>query len=586
MCEGAESDEAGATFTGLRHVDICEQAVLTTDGMALVDLAKDAEDVASALHTLRDNLPTAAKKITSAISELFALSTELRELDDAQSDPQLSPAFYRVQEDVGHVVRSMSRSLRDVLDMIARSRSMPIQMVWDDLRHKMEQDEDAGLVERLRWYRGLLRAQLDILNGYQPSDLRELRRAIRALWGSQQASALTAPTPARRPSQMSSPSTPRPGPSRRPSTSRRPSARTPTPISPRPIRPPIPRMDTPISPVTSSDDWDGNHPRAGNPPPVAPDAPNILPQSPTFSSSSSNTLNSSQTSYSSHNFMAIAPPLVHWAQDVFDGSMPRTRFDQAYQDQEPSVCHGIHDPDAVNNLAMDGFELAIQQLFDKDDVLVRLYFRPSDSRSRIFMVTKSSSGRELHHCIPLTSLKVIRRQSTLQFCRLRKAGKYVQWARLNFVSYERMVLFYCTFVAMKRQDRREIEHDELLDEFELEQPHGEAEVVQFGGVIQDGSLCHGLRVYQDQGSGAVRLEASALRGPMKDVPLWTAFVTRYATDPDWAHLESSSTVSLAALKPPPYVFLAGYHPPRRGREYLLQFDTPRGMFPHMILLRD
>jgi hypothetical protein len=120
------------------------------------------------------------------------------------------------------------------------------------------------------------------------------------------------------------------------------------------------RMETPISPVTSSDDWDGYHPRDGMPPPVVPDPPNMMPQSPTFTSSSSNTLNSSQTSYSTHDSMAMAPNLVHWAQDVFDGENPRSRFRNSYQAQDPSVCYGSPDDQALHRLSTDGFVQALQ----------------------------------------------------------------------------------------------------------------------------------------------------------------------------------------------------------------------------------
>lgn len=140
-----------------------------------------------------------------------------------------------------------------------------------------------------------------------------------------------------------------------------------------------------------------------------------------------------------------------------------------------------------------------------------------------------------------------------------------------------MVLFYCTFVAMKCQDRREAPHEDLLDTFELKGPEGEE--ILFGGQIKDGDLRHALRVFRDRASGVYRLEVSALRGPMKDVPLWTAFVTRYSQDPDWAFLEGESVVSLAALRPPPYVFLAGYEPPKNKRgEYILQFAATDGMY--------
>ena len=103
----------------------------------------------------------------------------------------------------------------------------------------------------------------------------------------------------------------------------------------------------------------------------------------------------------------------------------------------------------------------------------------------------------------------------------------------------------------------------------------------FGGVVKDGPYLHALCLFKDHSSGVVRLEASASRGPMENVPPWRAFVTKYAHDDAWALLEpGSSVVSLAVLKPPPYIFLSGYYPPRRrhnyGDQYLLDFDQARG----------
>lgn len=139
-----------------------------------------------------------------------------------------------------------------------------------------------------------------------------------------------------------------------------------------------------------------------------------------------------------------------------------------------------------------------------------------------------------------------------------------------------MVLFYCTFVAMKRQDKREVPHEDLLDHLELCGPE-KYEVLEYSGQIRDGDLIHALRIWRDRPSGGFRLEACALRGAMKDVPLWTAFITKYAVDPDHVQPEGTRVVSLAALKPPPYVFLAGYHPlMNRKGEYVLHFTSKDG----------
>lgn len=146
-----------------------------------------------------------------------------------------------------------------------------------------------------------------------------------------------------------------------------------------------------------------------------------------------------------------------------------------------------------------------------------------------------------------------------------------------------MVLFYSTFTAMKRQDRRPVPHDALLDEFEL-RGSSKYEVLEFAGPIQDGTLLHVLYLWRDRTSGVCRLEACAMRGAMKDVPLWTAFVTRYAVDPDHVQRESGRVVSLAALKPGPYVFLSGYEPVKNERgEYTFHFTNSEGTCASAVL---
>lgn len=135
-----------------------------------------------------------------------------------------------------------------------------------------------------------------------------------------------------------------------------------------------------------------------------------------------------------------------------------------------------------------------------------------------------------------------------------------------------MVLFYCTFVAMKRQDSTESIERQLREVEELK------EKVLFHGEIQHGEMLHELKLCQDLASGVIRLEASPLRGAMVGVPLWTAFITKYKQqgDQDWAHLQSRRIVTLVALKPKPFVFNPGYTPLRRGHEWVLNFTSPAG----------
>ena len=226
---------------------------------------------------------------------------------------------------------------------------------------------------------------------------------------------------------------------------------------------------------------------------------------------------------------------------------------------------------------------------------VRLYFKPANSRAYILIATKDRYGRERQYTEPLTELKVIRNASILQLCKAGRGSSFECWAKLNFYTCERappppcplatqyltdlapgMILFYCTFTAMKRQDRRDVPHEDLLDDHELSGPE-RFETLLFAGQIKDDDMVHALRIWRDRTSGVFRLEACALRGPMKDVPLWTAFVTRYAVDPDHVQRESGRVVSLAALRPAPYVFLSGYTPVRNEiGEYIFQFASTDG----------
>ncbi|KAK1074074.1 hypothetical protein LTR74_001321 [Friedmanniomyces endolithicus] len=412
---------------------------------ALIALAQDAEDASSGLRVFRDSLSRNATQITGVIGELFAISASLRQVDSAEGDSRLQPSFYRIREDVGLLCRSLQTTVGDVFTMFARSRDRSRQMVWEDLQHKMDQDEGEGLLERLWCYRGVLQALFDVVIGRRPSSLVELRRQLANLAAAQGVL-----------SSSSGSSTPRP-----------------------PMARPQSRIhDILTSPVADGVDW--NYER---PPPFAPDPPL---QSPTFTSSSSATLHSSQTSYSNEH--ALPGTVGHWAQLIYNGTNPVTPFRHCLP-------------------------------FDSERLWLRVYWRPTDDRTRVLIMTKASNGLDRHYCVPLLSVKIMRNQTCLKLCRARQDGRYDLWAKLNFATYERMVLVYCTLVAMKRQDHRGVSHPMLLDAFELTTSDNLGEREYFAGAIEHGDMRHALRLFRDRASGGVRLEASAKRGPMQDVPI-------------------------------------------------------------------
>ena len=159
---------------------------------SLIRHANDAEDVASGLRTFRDSLPRNATRITAIISELFAVSSVLREIDNAQGDPEFRSTFYRLRDDFDVVLPSLQRTLDAAFAMFAQSRERPYQMAWDHLGLKMEREEGLGLLERLETYHDFLRAQFDRLIGERPEGLSEMRRQLDDLLDAQEKASLRA----------------------------------------------------------------------------------------------------------------------------------------------------------------------------------------------------------------------------------------------------------------------------------------------------------------------------------------------------------------------------------------------------------
>ena len=211
--------------------------------------------------------------------------------------------------------------------------------------------------------------------------------------------------------------------------------------------------------------------------------------------------------------------------------------------------------------------------------MVIFYWRPHDSRARILFTGRDSYGQELLYCTPLNCLRIFRKDSMLQLCHAssQEDDLFWNWAELKFVYHERMVLFYSTFVAMKRQD------SQAVPEPLIEDPRDMEEEVLFSGVIRDDGKSHGLRLLRDRGSRVLRLEARPYRGLREEVPIWTAFLTKYREggDRDIFFMERHGIVSMICPKPKPYVFLSGYGIPlMQNGDLALHFAVREGENRH------
>ena len=93
--------------------------------------------------------------------------------------------------------------------------------------------------------------------------------------------------------------------------------------------------------------------------------------------------------------------------------------------------------------------------------------------------------------------------------------------------------------------------------------------------IRDDDYLHAFRIFRDRDSGGVRFEATARRGAMKTIPIWTAFVTQYIGSKGWIRRINSTTVQLQKLHP--YVFCDNYTPPKASNgRYELTFTSVEG----------
>jgi hypothetical protein len=95
--------------------------------------------------------------------------------------------------------------------------------------------------------------------------------------------------------------------------------------------------------------------------------------------------------------------------------------------------------------------------------------------------------------------------------------------------------------------------------------------------IQDSRYLHAFRIFRDADSGCVRFEATARRGQLKTIPIWTAFVTQYIGHKGWMKRVDAQTIQFRELHP--YMFIDGYKLPKgsSGR-YQLTFTTVKGMY--------
>ncbi|KAE8370580.1 hypothetical protein BDV27DRAFT_140199 [Aspergillus caelatus] len=255
----------------------------------------------------------------------------------------------------------------------------------------------------------------------------------------------------------------------------------------------------------------------------------------------------------------------HWVKTVFETNISSTPIAEI---GESSNCFGEPQDGVKTWLHDEGFEEALQLPFPGEwDTLVSFYVREIDHRVRIVCDRVSVNETHDYHCLPLNLLEIVRVGSCLQLCRRRRQGQeLVLWLNLKFTTIESMVCFFGTFLALRSQDRgRPVEH---IRDYELDM-----EDELYGGLIFAGKDLHALRIFQDGSSRAVRLQASVYHGEMKNVPVWTAFITQHMKSEGWMRLMPPTLVSLRELQRVIFTFSDYSQPRTRDGENVIQFTT-------------
>ncbi|GES58531.1 hypothetical protein ATEIFO6365_0004068200 [Aspergillus terreus] len=509
--------------------------------MALRASADEAENVAAGFRLFRDPLPEYATDITSLIADLYAISSSLNRLDDLHKNRAYRQNLAVAHADVELVRTSLNYTFEDIIDFMGELdgvRGPPRDLyrrTWMDLCSFFRTQSHETLSSRLAKYKTFLNELEDYVRNKSP-DLQlmaTLRVGFKELQfhQEQQLAAQLAAVSLSSPSSASSNSAD-PG----------------SPVSDR--RPPKRRSYERTRPQTSPQS--PLSPASGgfiDIPPTVPDAPS----SPVTSSATSQTLSSTNT---------VAE---HWAKRVFLDEHTTTLIPN---DGECSTCLGEHLPGAKRMLHEQGFEKLVELSFNGDaDFRVHFYIREDDHRARILCKSPRTSRGSEYYCLPLNMLEIVCVGSCLQLCRRSKGGKgLIVWANFKFTAIEQLVVFFCTFLALRSQDSgRPVER---IRDYELER-----EQELFGGKIVDDNFLHALRIYRDTVSGAVRLQASVHKGEMKRSPIWTAFITQHIGTRGWMRLAEPKTVVLRTLQRSIFTF-PDYNPPLTAQgEHILKFTN-------------
>ncbi|KAB8291130.1 hypothetical protein EYC80_009818 [Monilinia laxa] len=240
----------------------------------------------------------------------------------------------------------------------------------------------------------------------------------------------------------------------------------------------------------------------------------------------------------------------HWAEKIFDDhAQPLSQT--CLKHRRDSKCFGPSMNEVRLGISPHS-KVLFKLPFDKNRLSVTLYLDDMTLDSPRFLCRWMDKYNAPHYSsYGVHELCIRRRGSALCFKRWSEFREHPTiWMALFFKTWQRMVLFHCSFVALKA--RSQLTNLIPRDDYVIA---GEKKLFQ-GQIVDDG-FCHTLFVYEDHQNHTLRLHAAVANGELRKCPIWTAFVTDLqATSDTWLARHSRHRVWVKDLHI--YVFCDEY----------------------------
>ncbi|KAL9028380.1 MAG: hypothetical protein Q9196_003246 [Gyalolechia fulgens] len=158
--------------------------------MALIAVAEKAQDVAAGFNKFLDQVPEFSTEITGLISECFAISSALRELNTAIQDPRYEYDYAYVARDVSIVRQSLDYTFSDVVLLFGGlgrplshvSKRMLFTQVWREISDHFYRESNSSLCKRLEYNRLYLQdISCILIDGQESNEYRYYELQERAL---------------------------------------------------------------------------------------------------------------------------------------------------------------------------------------------------------------------------------------------------------------------------------------------------------------------------------------------------------------------------------------------------------------------